>query len=353
VSRARLRDTRGVKTRALVQGCLAVVLLASGVARAQGSSDSAAVALFDEGRKLMAQGKFAEACPKLAESERLAPNGGTLLNLAECYEKNGQTASAWVALKDVAARANAAGKADVEKRALARAAALEPNLARLTVVVPAASDVSGLEVRRDGVTVGHAEFGVAIPVDPGAHTVEATAPQKKKWSAQVTVAAKDPNARVTLALEDNPDAAPPTPAAPVPAPTAAPAPTAPPAAEQPPSSSGSTQRTVGLVVGGVGVVGVALGSVFGLSAKSKNDDALQNCRTSTLCNPTGVSDTNDAKSAATISTIAFAAGGVALATGLILFFTAPSSSSAPAAGVVHVVPAVGRSSGGVELRTAW
>jgi tetratricopeptide (TPR) repeat protein len=327
-----------VKKNAILGGWVAVVLIASGAAHAQGtSSETAAVALFDEGRKLMAQGKFAEACPKLAESERLAPNGGTLLNLAECYEKNGQTASAWVALKDVAARANAVGKADVEKRALARAAALEPNLARLTVVVPAASDVPGLEVKRDGVTLGHAEFGVAIPVDPGAHLVEATAPQKKKWTAQLTVAAKDASARVTLALEDNPDATPPATTPPPTAPTSEPPPATPAAPEQPPSSGGSTQRTIGLVVGAVGLAGVALGSYFGLAAKSKNDDALQNCRTSTLCSSTGLSLTDDAKNDATISTIAFAAGGVALVTGVVLFLTAPSSSAPAAAGKVHVV----------------
>src|SRR6516225_7921635 len=94
------------------------------VARAQGSNEAAATALFDEGRKLMAERRWAEACPKLAESERLAPSGGTLLNLADCYEHTGQTASAWAAWKDAAARANAAGKSDVEKSALARAAAL-------------------------------------------------------------------------------------------------------------------------------------------------------------------------------------------------------------------------------------
>jgi hypothetical protein len=99
-------------------------MAATSVARAQGTTEAAATALFDDGRKLMAEHKYADACPKLAESQRLAPSGGTLLNLADCYEHTGQTASAWVSWKDVAARASAAGKADVEKRALARAAAL-------------------------------------------------------------------------------------------------------------------------------------------------------------------------------------------------------------------------------------
>src|SRR5579884_3778192 len=129
--------------------------------------EATATALFDDGRKLMTQRRYAEACPKLAESQRLAPSGGTLLNLAECYEHTGQTASAWAAWKDAAARANAAGKANVEKSALARAAALEPKLARLTIAVSPDSDVPGVQVKRDGIPVGRGEFGVALPVDPG------------------------------------------------------------------------------------------------------------------------------------------------------------------------------------------
>lgn len=185
---------------------LGLGMTATAGARAQGG-EAAATALFDEGRKLMAAHKYADACPKLAESERLAPSGGTLLNLADCYEHTGQTASAWVAWKDAAARANAAGKADVEKRALSKAAALEPTLSRLTVSVDAASDVAGLEIKNDGVAVGHAELGVALPVDPGLHLVEATAPKKKPFSAKVDVAAKQTDAKVTVTLEDEAQAA--------------------------------------------------------------------------------------------------------------------------------------------------
>jgi hypothetical protein len=341
-----------MRSRALVASFVAVGLgsLAPLGAAAQEQSDVAATALFDQGRKLMQQGKYAEACPKLAESERLAPSGGTLLNLADCYEHTGQTASAWAAWKDAAARANAAGKSDVEKRAVARAAALEPNLAKLAISVDPASDVPGLEVKRDGVKVGHAEFGVPIPVDPGTHVIDATAPNKEPFSGKVDVAPKQANATLAVTLVDAPQAAPtPTPAT---APAATPATTtATPATPEQPTSSWSGQKTVALIVGGVGVVGIGVGSAFGLIAKSKNDQALQNCRTSTLCSQQGLDLTDDAKHAATVSTIAFVAGGVVLAGGIVLWLTAPSSS--PSTTGLRFEPLVGTSLGGGALSGSW
>jgi hypothetical protein len=325
---------------------------AASPAHAQGANEAAATALFDEGRKLMAERRWSDACPKLAESQRLAPSGGTLLNLADCYEHTGQTASAWAAWKDVAARANAAGKGDVEKRAVGRAAALEPSLAKLTIAVDAGSDVAGLDVKRDGVAVGHAEFGAAIPVDPGPHVVEATAPKKKAFTARVDVAPKQTDARVTVALEDEPQQVAP---APGPGSGAVPGPGAhaQPGPEQPASAGGSPLRTVGIVVGAAGLGGVVVGSVFGLVAKSKNDQALQpqNCRTPTLCTQTGLSLTSDAKSAATVSTVAFAAGGVLVATGAVLWLVAPSSSE-PRTGV-RVAPLLAQSYGGLAVDGTW
>jgi hypothetical protein len=304
--------------------------------------DVAATALFDEGRRLMAARNYADACPKLAESERLAPSGGTLLNLAECYEHTGQTASAWVAWKDAAARANAAGKAQAEKMALDRAAALEPKLARLAVAVAPESDVKGLEIKRDGVILGRAEYSLPIPVDPGTHVIEARAPKKKALSAQIDVAPKQVDARVTVELSDD-----------VPLASAAP-PAATPASASPPGETerlqsrdggGQAQRTASWVVLGAGVVGVAVGAVFGLEAKSNNDEALepQNCRTSAYCTQKGLTLTSDAKDDATVSTVAFVVGGAALATGAILWLTAPSG------GGIHVAPTVGRSFGGAVM----
>ena len=87
------------------------------------SADPAtAEALFREGRRLLDEGKTDEACPKLAESQRLDPSAGTMLNLATCYEKNGQLASAWVTFKGAATAAQNANEVDRAKLARAKAA---------------------------------------------------------------------------------------------------------------------------------------------------------------------------------------------------------------------------------------
>jgi hypothetical protein len=111
---------------------------------------------------------------------------------------------------------------------------------------------------------------------------------------------------------------------------------------------GSTQRVVGVVVAGVGLAGIIVGSVFGIEAQSKNSEALkpENCRTSTLCSPNGLSLTNDAKNSATISTVAFIAGGAAVAAGAVIWLTAPR---APASTGLRAVPVVGLGYGGLAI----
>jgi hypothetical protein len=51
--------------------------------------------LFQGGIRFLQAGHFAEACPKLAESQKLDLALGTLLHLAACHERLGLTASAW------------------------------------------------------------------------------------------------------------------------------------------------------------------------------------------------------------------------------------------------------------------
>jgi tetratricopeptide (TPR) repeat protein len=120
---------------------------------AQERDPATAQALFDQGRALMKAKNYAEACPKLAESQRLDPGIGTQFHLADCYENQGKLASAWATFLEVASLAAASNQPDREKAAKNRAARLESRLPRLTIVVPAASRVPGLQVTRDGVAV--------------------------------------------------------------------------------------------------------------------------------------------------------------------------------------------------------
>jgi hypothetical protein len=105
-------------------------------------------------------------------------------------------------------------------------------------------------------------------------------------------------------------------------------------------------------VGGVGIVGVALASVFALSAKSKYNDSLTNCSQTNVnsCGQTGVDQRNTARSDGNIATVAFAVGGVALATGIVLWLAAPSSHGSEQGGVaIGVVPTLG----GGMLQGRW
>src|SRR5262245_45036936 len=95
-------------------------------ARAQGASrEASAQAVFEDAKKLMAKGDYAAACPKFADSQQLDPAPGTQFNLANCYEKNGQTASAWATFKSAAASYKAHNRPDWETKARDRATALE------------------------------------------------------------------------------------------------------------------------------------------------------------------------------------------------------------------------------------
>lgn len=282
----------------------------------------------------MTAGALAEACPKFAESQKLDPGAGTLLNLAACYERNRQTASAWATYTDAAIAAERSNRADWATKARQKAAALQPTLSKLSILVPHTSEVAGLEVKRDGAVVGSGEWALPIPVDPGPHVVEASAPNKKKWTTTVQVGtSKDQIAVSVPSLED----------AEIDAGAVAPrtAPLAPsqrtPAADE--TSPGSTQRTLGLAILGVGVVGAALGTVFGLNATSKHTDAKANCNADqSACNSAGAGQMKDARSAATLSTVAFIVGGAALAGGAVLYLTAPKKERAGGTQALYVTP---------------
>jgi hypothetical protein len=319
------------------------VLAAAGPAYA--GNEAAAEALFVEAKKLAAQGKYAEACPKFAESNRLDRGAGTLIHLGDCYEKNKQTASAWATYKEAASAAQALGRKDWEKLANQRANALEPRMAHITIKVDA--PVDKLEVTRDGDPVSRASWGTPIPVDVGSHAVEAKATGFKTFTTTGTVVKDGQNIDVLVPkLEAEPASASSPPAtAPAPA-TASVSTTTPPDADR---GSGSGQRTVGFVVAGLGVAGVAVGAITGLMAMGKSSDAKQSCPSDGGCaNQSAVDASDSAKTLGLVSTISFAAGGAALVAGAVLIFTAPKGEK-KAIPTMRLAPHVGANDAGVTV----
>jgi serine/threonine-protein kinase len=303
---------------------------------------AAAQVLFDDAKRLSGEGKYADACVKFEESQKLDPGIGTLFNLADCFEHVGKTASAWAAFLDVAAQARAQKQPQREQVAADRAAALKPRLARLTITVSEGASASGLHVERDGTEVGPGQWGTAIPVDPGQHTIRASAPGKQTWQTVLDVKAEGDAAAVVAPLLDA-ASAPPAAPAPPPADSGVEA--------QSDTDSGGSRRVIGLVVGGAGVVGLGVSAVFGLVSKSKHDDAGKHCDSDTNhCDATGVSLRDDARQAGTISTIVFLVGATALATGAVLYFTAPKKVGGAA---VTASPVVARGQGGLALQGVW
>jgi hypothetical protein len=304
-----------------------------GAAQSQsGGNRAAAEALFNQGRGLMSAGKYAEACPKFEASQQLDPGLGTMLNLAECYEKTGRTASAWAEYREAIPLARASGSKARQDLAIERAQALEERLSTLTIRAMSGDDTDAhLEVRRDGVALQMAELGAPIPVDPGEHVIEASAPGKEPWSSKVQVGADA--AKVSVEIPKLQPSNGGTNASPAPLVTSTTAGSSEPPSDKP-RSDGAAQRTTGLVLGGAGIVGVGLGTFFGLRASSKWSDAKDKCTDYPYgCGTEGTDLRSSASSAGTVSTIAFVAGGALLATGVVLYLTAPSKKESVALNV--------------------
>lgn len=309
-----MRTSRPVAAFAALLACAAPVR-----ALAAGDDVATAQVLFDDGRKLMAQQHYAEACPKLAESQRLAPAIGTEFNLADCWEHQGKLASAWAAFLDVVDQTHKRGEKPREAMARQRAAAIEPKLGRLTIQVPTSAPDE--QVLRDGEAVRPEVWGVAVPVDAGDHRIEAHAPNRGAWSG--TVHATD-GQTATIAVPDLPIApsAPPEPA-PAPAPPvamSAPEPAAGPVATTADHTAAFLVLGTSVVFAGVGVLGVL---EHDSSVSAYNADASCPPIDATV-RPAHCNDVvNTANNWQTVAIVGFVGAGVALAAGVTLWILAP------------------------------
>lgn len=341
-------DGLGV-ARAVLLGLLLALSAWPSSARAAGEDQRlAAQALFDEGQKLKQRGDFEAACEKFAASQKLDPALGTQLNLADCYERIGKSASAWINFVEVATRARQEGQRRRALIAKERAGKLEDQLCRLRIDVP--SPVAELTIERDGMDVPEATWGTATPVDPGSHEVTASAPGKQPWSTTVEVSGEGTEVSVEVPeLEDAPVVAEPGGEGELG--------TGPVGEPGPDEVDGTGQLVAGIAVGVVGLGGLGVGAAFAAIAHSKYDESKDFCDPGddSLCTQEGVDLRSEAQTAQAVYITGFAVGGAALITGIVLLATLPSSDEAHevSAGAWRLSPAVGPGGAALQLTGRW
>lgn len=313
----------------------ACVSLLSAAAIAQGASAAdrtLAEALFREARDLMSAERYAEACPKLAESQRLDPGGGTLLNLAVCNEKLGLTATAWAQYREAVAQARADGRNDRLQLAEARSSALEPTLARVRIEVPADARVQGLSVTLDGTPVRPAAWGTALPVDPGRRTLMAVAPGRQRWSTTLEIAAQT---KVDVRIPSLPPGGDEPPRAKAPATATSATPSGGITAD---ASDGQRQRLTGYAIGGIGAVALGIGGYFGVKALNERADSDAQCP-GERCTEEGVRLNDAAKRDANFANVGVGLGLLGLGVGSYLVLSAGSGSgSGSPHGEISAIP---------------
>ena len=330
-----------------------VPLVWSTGAEAQARDPKRAEELFQEGKKQYEANDLGRACTTLFESDQLDPAIGTHGLLAACYEKQGKLAKALAAYRETQSRAEKAGD-NRSAYAKERADALEAQVPRLRVT--AQGNESGLQLTADGSAIG---AGQAVALDPGEHVIVARAPGKKEFELRVALKAGERVDKTIPPLESDGTVAGP----------------APPLEPQPPVTvattpdDGSTRRIAGVVLAGVGLAGIAVGSVFGIvafSKASKASDTAAECPRGDAA--PGCPDIHeeydgiisDRNTVAMVSNVGFIAGAVFVVGGAVLYFTAPKagapttgSRASAKHGKLHVLPTAGPRGAGAFVTGAF
>jgi hypothetical protein len=281
---------------------------------------SPAEKLFFEGRARVVAGDHASACVYFEESRKLEPEaGGTLLNLGLCNEALRRYATAASYYRNVIERSRGTRQDRVDI-AEAHLKEVEPKIAHMQIAVPDEARLPGLVVKLDGVEIGADKWGSDMPLDGGEHEVVASAPNKKELRLRVPVQHDRGNSLVTITrLEELPDT-----------------------------------RTIGFVVGGAGVVSLAVGAVLGISVASQCGGFFQDhCDALDRAKQQGGKQYDNEQSSldmqAWISNVTIGLGVVGIGIGTYLVLTSPAHRRARSQ-VVGLVPLVAPGGGGAGVR---
>lgn len=283
--------------------------------QAHARDPAAAEALFLQGRTALDAGDFKKACEKFAESQRLDPGAGTLMNLATCEEQRGRLASAWQRWQEALTYL----PQEDERIAFvkSRLKIVEPLVPWLTITVAGAPDHT--TVLRDGVQLGPGSLGEALPVDPGDHVilVRAEGYAERRYDVTLDKAERE-------RVEVSPGRRLPKPP---PSVTREPTPSAP---------------TLGYVLGGVGIAGLATGIATGLLISDRQQLVDDNCK-GDLCNQTGLDAASEGQTLLIANAAAWVVGIAGLGAGAYLVLSHDSGGPSQSVGIASVSGGAGLS----------
>jgi len=285
----------------------------------EASDKATAEKLFKEGKQLIKRGKITEACDKFAESQRIDPSAGTMLNLADCYARLGKTASAWAQFLETKRAAEAARREVIAAEAAKRAKELKDLLSYLTIDLEA--KVEGLEITRNGKRLESASLGTALPIDPGEHRIEAKAPGYQSFKVEVPIGDKQSKRIEIPLLKRRVPQPPPVPSKP---------PRLKPIGKDKPVSEPMVDPgppILAYLTGGTGIVTLGVGVLFAVLAADKYETAEELCPDHDECLSEAMSERNYAEIFANVANVTIPVGAIALAAGIILLVTHPDRPS--------------------------
>lgn len=323
----------------LLLSMFAVVCLSSSAWAANPQAET----LFQEGRRAATAKEWDKACRLFAESHRLEPAPGTLLNLGDC-EENRKRYGAAIDQFETAARLFRAGDDRIEY-AQGRAKALRSRMPRLTLRLHE-KPTSDVTITLDGSKFD--KWGTPTAVDPGSHQILVSA--TGYTDARTTVRLGDNESReieLSVGLPISAGAA--TPAQPVDATATSAAPTSPPPVTMD-GSPASTTRILGYGLLGLGAVGVGVGIFGGIKVIDSKSTVDANC--SPTCNAAGNEAKSSGRTWSAIGTASLVTGVLAMGGGAALLLWGGSSKANTGQSRVQVAagPLVGGAEVGVSGR---
>jgi hypothetical protein len=223
--------------------------------------------------------------------------------------------------------------ADIRKECLSRVDEVNAQIPTIVFSAkdPKGADLSAVNVKMDGEVVAERLEGTALSIDPGEHTFTFETAGQSPVTKKLVIVEGQKDRREVINFGSDLGGA-----------TGGPSSIPPTGADE--SHGIGTQKILAMVAGGIGILGFGVGTAFGVMALSKKSDA-QNACPNQCATQDGVNKWSDAESTGNVSTIALIVGGVGVAGGAVLWFTAPSATSSSTQ--------VGVGLSGLQVKGTW